>query len=135
MTQQNNATPATNQHQEPRNRVSSIREAAGWTCEPEGWVSPDLINEFVWSDNYPMPEDEGYQELATERQREIDELSDYVIFDFESGTYFRASSACAIKWSDLGAARQADFEEGSDTDRIRLANRYGVRVTPSKFPI
>lgn len=135
MTQHNNAIPATNHHQEPRDRVSSIRRAAGWTCDPEGWVSPDRIHKDVWSDYYPMPEEDGYPELAAERQREIEQLGDYVIFDFESGTYFRASNACAIKWSDLNTSRQVDFEEGSDTDRITIADIFGVRLAPSKFPI
>ena len=46
-------------------RVSRIREAAGWEADPEyGWASPDCISEFDWeSQDYPLPEEPGFADF------------------------------------------------------------------------
>lgn len=41
-----------------QDRIDSIRNAAGWTCDEGGWISPDDTPESDWEG--PFPEDPDY---------------------------------------------------------------------------
>jgi hypothetical protein len=50
---------------------------------------------------------------------------DYVVLDFESGTYFSAANSVLIKWSNLDEDQLDTMVNGSDTERIMLADQIG----------
>jgi len=50
---------------------------------------------------------------------------DYVVLDFESGTYFAASNSVLINWSNLTEEQVDTMVNGSDTERILLADEIG----------
>ena len=50
---------------------------------------------------------------------------DYVVLDFESGTYFSAVNSVLINWSNLDQDQLDTMVNGSDTERIMLADQIG----------
>ena len=54
-------------------------------------------------------------------------LENYVVFDFESGTYFCAANGGLINWSTLTEEQKEIMIEGSDTERILLADEISIR--------
>jgi hypothetical protein len=50
---------------------------------------------------------------------------DYVVLDFESGTYFSAANSVLINWSNLDQDQLDTMINGSDTERIMLADQIG----------
>lgn len=50
---------------------------------------------------------------------------DYVVLDFESGTYFSAANSVLINWSNLDQDQLDTMVNGSDTERIMLADQIG----------
>lgn len=50
---------------------------------------------------------------------------DYVVLDFESGTYFSAANSVLINWSNLDEDQLDTMINGSDTERILLADQIG----------
>ena len=50
---------------------------------------------------------------------------DYVVLDFESGTYFSAADSVLINWSNLDEDQLDTMINGSDTERILLADQIG----------
>ena len=55
------------------------------------------------------------------------DLENYVVFDFESGTYFCAANAGLINWPALTEEQKKIMIEGSDTERILLADKISIR--------
>jgi hypothetical protein len=49
----------------------------------------------------------------------------YVVLDFESGTYFLASNSVLINWSKLTEDQIDIMINGSDTERTLLADKIG----------
>ena len=52
-------------------------------------------------------------------------LNDYVVFDIESGTYFCAANSVLINWSKLDGNQLDIMINGSDTERVLLADDIG----------
>ena len=52
-------------------------------------------------------------------------LEDYVVLDFESGTYFSATNSVLINWSKLNDEQLDIMINGSDTERTMLADEIG----------
>ena len=50
---------------------------------------------------------------------------DYVVLDFESGTYFSAANSVLINWSKLTEEQLDIMIDGSDTERTLLADEIG----------
>ena len=53
-------------------------------------------------------------------------LSNFVILDLDSGTYFAADNAALIDWTALDDEQKEIMNEGSDTDRCLLADTIGI---------
>jgi hypothetical protein len=54
------------------------------------------------------------------------DLSRFLVLDLCSGTFLQAESCCLLDWSSLSDAEKEAFQEGSDTDRILIADRKGL---------
>lgn len=54
------------------------------------------------------------------------ELSPYLVLDLDSGRFFNASNAYLLDTRRLEPDERQLFEEGSDSDRREVADRYGV---------
>lgn len=52
-------------------------------------------------------------------------IEDYVVLDLQSGTYFGASDAVLINWSKLNEEEMDTMINGSDTERVLLADQLG----------
>ncbi len=50
---------------------------------------------------------------------------DYVVLDFESGTYFPAINTVLINWKELTPEQEDIMVNGSDTERTLLADQIG----------
>lgn len=57
------------------------------------------------------------------------EQSNCIILDLRSGTYFAAADAILIDLNTLTTEQQEEFEEGSDTDRLLIADEVGLPFT------
>lgn len=53
-------------------------------------------------------------------------LSNFVVLDLDSGTYFAADNAALIDWTALDDEQREIMIEGSDTDRCLLAGDVGI---------
>jgi hypothetical protein len=53
-------------------------------------------------------------------------LSNIVILDLDSGTYFAADTAVLVDWTALDDEQKEIMIEGSDTDRCLLADDVGI---------
>lgn len=53
-------------------------------------------------------------------------LSQYVLLDLESGTYFCAADTVLIHWDSLNEEQLDIMINGSDTERCLLADEIGV---------
>lgn len=54
------------------------------------------------------------------------DLSRFLVLDLCSGTFLQAESCCLIDWASLSESEKEAFQEGSDTDRILLADQKGL---------
>jgi hypothetical protein len=57
--------------------------------------------------------------------RTYTDLSRFLVLDLCSGTFFQAENSCLLDWSSLSEEEKATFENGSDTDRMLLADSHG----------
>lgn len=57
------------------------------------------------------------------------DLSSCIILDLRSGTYFAAADAILIDFNTLTTEQQEEFTEGSDTDRLLIADKVGLPFT------
>jgi hypothetical protein len=53
------------------------------------------------------------------------DLSRFLVLDLCSGTFFQAENSCLIDWQSLSEEERDTFENGSDTDRMLLADSHG----------
>lgn len=53
------------------------------------------------------------------------DLSRFLVLDLCSGAFFQAENACLIDWHSLSEEEKDAFENGSDTDRMLLADDHG----------
>ena len=56
----------------------------------------------------------------------MENIQDYVVFDIESGTYFAAANTVLINWKTLNEEQREIMIEGSDTERVLLAEEIGL---------
>ena len=59
------------------------------------------------------------------------DLSDFLVLDLCSGTFLQAENACLIHWPSLSAAEREAFQEGTDTDRLLIADQKGKPFLPA----
>jgi hypothetical protein len=53
------------------------------------------------------------------------DLSRFLVLDLCSGTFLQAENSCLIDWQSLSEEERDAFENGSDTDRMLLADSHG----------
>jgi hypothetical protein len=56
----------------------------------------------------------------------MENIQDYIVFDIESGTYFAAANTVLINWNTLNEEQREIMIEGSDTERVLLAEEIGI---------
>lgn len=56
----------------------------------------------------------------------MDPTNTYVVLDMRSGTFFGADDACLIDTAKLSPEELEDLNEGTDTDRLQIANKHGI---------
>lgn len=54
--------------------------------------------------------------------------SEFLILDLDSGTFFCADGACLIDWAALSADERETFCEGTDTERLLIADLKGLPI-------
>lgn len=57
-------------------------------------------------------------------------LSSFFVLDLESGTFFSADRACLINVDQLSDDQLEAFCEGTDTDRVIMADQLGRSFRP-----
>lgn len=55
----------------------------------------------------------------------MDPTNTYVVLDMRSGTFFGADDACLIDTAKLSPTELEDLNEGTDTDRLQIADDHG----------